>query len=235
MIRFSHVVKEYPRTGLALNDVTFRVNKGEFAFLTGPSGAGKSTILRLVIVEETPTAGDVRVSGSLTSGLPRGEIPRLRRRIGVVFQDFRLLEDRTAEENIAFALEVTGAPREGIPARVSRLLTQVGLASKGTSYPKELSGGEQQRVAIARALVNDPVLLVADEPTGNLDDRATRGVFQLLRDINAAGTAVLMATHNLELVKRNTYRVIEVNRGQLVFDSADGNGGAATVTSSTPT
>jgi len=234
MIRFSHVVKAYPRTGLALQDVTFRVNKGEFAFLTGPSGAGKSTILRLVIVEETPTAGEVRVSGSLTSGLPRAEIPRLRRKIGVVFQDFRLLEDRTAEENVAFALEVTGAARDTISARVSRLLTQVGLASKGTSYPKELSGGEQQRVAIARALVNDPVLLVADEPTGNLDDRATRGVFQLLRDINAAGTAVLMATHNLELVKRNNYRVIEVNRGQLVFDSAEGNG-ASVVTTSTPT
>jgi cell division transport system ATP-binding protein len=176
----------------------------------------------------------VRVSGSLTSSLPRAEIPRLRRKIGVVFQDFRLLEDRTAEENVAFALEVTGAPRDAISARVSRLLTQVGLASKGTSYPKELSGGEQQRVAIARALVNDPVLLVADEPTGNLDDRATRGVFQLLRDINAAGTAVLMATHNLELVKRNDYRVIEVNRGQIVFDSAEGNG-AGVVSTSTPT
>jgi cell division transport system ATP-binding protein len=221
MIRFSHVVKEYPRTGAALKDVTFRVNKGEFAFLTGPSGAGKSTILRLVIVEEKPTAGEVRVSGMLTTSIPRAEIPRLRRRIGVVFQDFRLLEDRTAEENVAFALEVTGAPRDGIASRVSRLLTQVGLASKGTSYPHELSGGEQQRVAIARALVNDPLLLIADEPTGNLDDRAMRGVFQLLREINAAGTAVLMATHNLELVKRASYRVIEINRGQIVFDSAE--------------
>jgi cell division transport system ATP-binding protein len=221
MIRFSHVVKEYPRTGLALQDVSFRVNKGEFAFLTGPSGAGKSTILRLVIVEETPTAGEVRVSGSLTSGLPRGEIPRLRRKMGVVFQDFRLLEDRTAEENVAFALEVTGAPRDTISARVSRLLTQVGLASKGTSYPKELSGGEQQRVAFARALVNDPFVLVADEPTGNLDERATRGIFQLLREINAAGTAVLMATHNLELVRSSDFRTIELNHGEIVFDSAD--------------
>ncbi|MBX6332285.1 MAG: cell division ATP-binding protein FtsE [Gemmatimonadaceae bacterium] len=221
MIRFTHVTKEYPRTGIALNDVSFRIGKGEFAFLTGPSGAGKSTILKLVFMEEKPTSGDVRVSGMHASEIKRHEIPLLRRRLGIVFQDFRLLEDRTAAENVAFALEVTGAPRDTIPSRVSRLLTQVGLASKGTSYPRELSGGEQQRVAIARALVNDPMVLIADEPTGNLDDRATRGIFQLLRDINAAGTAVLMATHNLDLVRRSDYRVIEVNRGQIVFDSAD--------------
>jgi cell division transport system ATP-binding protein len=221
MIRFSHVTKEYPRTGTALDDVSFRINKGEFAFLTGPSGAGKSTILKLVFMEETPTSGDVRVSGIASSEIRRKQIPLLRRKLGIVFQDFRLLEDRTAEENVAFALEVTGAPRDAIPQRVARLLTQVGLAAKGTSYPRELSGGEQQRVAIARALVNDPMVLVADEPTGNLDERATRGIFQLLRDINAAGTAVLMATHNLELVRRSSYRVIEINRGQLVYDSAD--------------
>jgi cell division transport system ATP-binding protein len=221
MIRFTHVTKEYPRTGVALNDVSFRINKGEFAFLTGPSGAGKSTILKLVFMEEKPTSGDVRVSGIHASHIKRKEIPLLRRKLGIVFQDFRLLEDRTAEENVAFALEVTGAPREAIPARVSRLLTQVGLAAKGTSYPRELSGGEQQRVAIARALVNDPIVLIADEPTGNLDERATRGIFQLLRDINAAGTAVLMATHNLELVRRSDYRVIELNHGQIVFDSAE--------------
>ncbi|MGH7720542.1 MAG: cell division ATP-binding protein FtsE, partial [Gemmatimonadaceae bacterium] len=135
--------------------------------------------------------------------------------------DFRLLEDRTAEQNLAFALEVTGTSRAAIAPKVSRLLTQVGLASKGTAFPRELSGGEQQRVAIARALVNDPFILIADEPTGNLDDRATRGIFQLLRDINAAGTAVLMATHNLELVRRSEYRVVELNRGQIVFDSAE--------------
>ena len=221
MIRFSHVRKEYVRGGLALNDVSFRVGKGEFAFLTGPSGAGKSTILRLVLMEEKPTSGEVRVSGLGATEVKRKDIPQLRRKLGVVFQDFRLLDDRTAEENVAFALEVTGAARNAIAIKVSRLLSQVGLASKSTSYPRELSGGEQQRVAIARALANDPVVLIADEPTGNLDDRATRGVFQLLRDINASGTAVLMASHNLELVRRSSYRVIELNRGQIVFDSAE--------------
>ncbi|HUO52333.1 MAG TPA: cell division ATP-binding protein FtsE [Gemmatimonadaceae bacterium] len=220
MIRFAHVSKEYARMGLALNDVTFRVNKGEFAFLTGPSGAGKSTILKLILIEERATAGEVRVAGVAASEMRRRDVAMLRRKLGVVFQDFRLLEDRTAEENVAFALEVTGAPRDTIAPKVSRLLTQVGLAAKGTSYPRELSGGEQQRVAIARALVHDPTLLIADEPTGNLDERATRGIFQLLRDINASGTAVLMATHNLELVRRSEFRVIELNRGQLVYDSA---------------
>jgi cell division transport system ATP-binding protein len=232
MIRFSHVIKEYPRTGRALNDISFHLAKGEFAFLTGPSGAGKSTILKLVFMEERPTSGEVRVSGMQATKVARREVPLLRRRLGIVFQDFRLLEDRTAADNVAFALEVTGSPRDAIPARVSRLLTQVGLASKGTSYPRELSGGEQQRVAIARALVNDPMVLVADEPTGNLDDRATRGIFQLLRDINAAGTAVLMATHNLDLVRRSPYRVIEMNRGQIVYDSVDSSSPASSSPSS---
>ena len=220
MIRFTHVTKEYARLGHALNDVTFRVNKGEFAFLTGPSGAGKSTILKLILLEERATSGEVVVNNTAASEMGRRDVAMLRRKLGVVFQDFRLLEDRTAEENVAFALEVTGSPRDTIAARVSRLLTQVGLAAKGTSYPRELSGGEQQRVAIARALVHDPMLLIADEPTGNLDERATRGIFQLLRDINGSGTAVLMATHNLELVRRHEFRVIELNRGQLVFASA---------------
>ncbi|HTK56536.1 MAG TPA: ATP-binding cassette domain-containing protein, partial [Gemmatimonadales bacterium] len=136
--------------------------------------------------------------------------------------DFRLLEDRTAQENVAFALEVTGADRDTIPSKVMRVLTQVGLASKATAYPRELSGGEQQRVAIARALVNDPPILLADEPTGNLDERATRGVFQLLRDINAGGTCVVMATHDLDLVKSATYRSVELRGGEVVFDSAEG-------------
>src|SRR5438270_6336935 len=221
MIQFFNVSKEFPRTGLALSEATFRLHKGEFAFLTGPSGAGKSTILRLAYFEERPTKGEVRVSGMSSSELRASEVSKLRRRLGIVFQDFRLLEDRTAEANVAFALEVIGAPRATIANKVSRALTQVGLASKAASFPRELSGGEQQRVAIARALVNDPVLLVADEPTGNLDERATRGVFQLLREINASGTAVLMATHNLELIRRSDYRSIELNRGQIVFDSAE--------------
>jgi cell division transport system ATP-binding protein len=221
MIRFSSVFKEYTRTGLALSDVSFQVAKGEFVFLTGPSGAGKSTILKLIYMDEFPSRGSVRVSGARSPGVKRKDISLLRRKLGVVFQDFRLLEDRTVEANVAFALEVVDTPRDKIAGRVSRLLTRVGLASKATNFPRELSGGEQQRVAIARALVNDPFVLIADEPTGNLDDRATRGVFQLLKDINAAGTAVIMATHNLELVRRNEYRVMEVNRGQLVYDSSD--------------
>ncbi len=221
MIRFANVFKEYPRTGVALNDVSFSVNKGEFVFLTGPSGAGKSSILKLIYFDELPSRGDVWVSGTRSKGVTRKEISLLRRKLGVVFQDFRLLEDRTVEQNVAFALDVIGTPPEKIHPKVSRLLTQVGLSSKSTNYPRELSGGEQQRVAIARALANDPFVLVADEPTGNLDDRATRGVFQLLRDINAAGTAVVMATHNIDLVKRANLRVLEINRGQVVFDSAE--------------
>jgi len=221
MIRFTKVTKDYPKLGAALNDVSFSVGKGEFVFLTGPSGAGKSTILKLIFMEERPTDGEVRVAGLSSVTIRPRDIPKLRRKLGIVFQDFRLLEDRTAEANIAFALEVTGTSRSAIAGKVSRVLTQVGLASKAMSYPRELSGGEQQRVAIARALVNDPVLLIADEPTGNLDDRATRGVFQLLRDINASGTAVLMATHNLDLIRRSDYRSIELNRGKIVFDSAE--------------
>jgi cell division transport system ATP-binding protein len=221
MIRFTKVTKDYPRLGAALDNVSLNVGKGEFVFLTGPSGAGKSTILKLIYMEERPTDGEVRVAGLSSVTIRQRDIPRLRRKLGIVFQDFRLLEDRTAEANVAFALEVTGAPRSSIGSKVSRALTQVGLASKATSFPRELSGGEQQRVAIARALVNDPLLLIADEPTGNLDDRATRGVFQLLREINASGTAVLMATHNLDLIRRSDYRTIELNRGQIVFDSAE--------------
>ena len=221
MIRFNKVTKVYPRTGKALNDLTLHVSKGEFVFLTGPSGAGKSTILKLIFLEERPTSGELRVSGFNSRELGRSDVHKLRRKLGIVFQDFRLLEDRTAEANVAFALEVTDAPRDTIAAKVSRVLTQVGLASKATSFPHELSGGEQQRVAIARALVNDPLVLVADEPTGNLDERATRGIFQLLREINAMGTAVLMATHNLDLIRRSNFRTIELNRGQLVHDSAN--------------
>jgi len=223
MIRFDKVTKIYPRSGgaAALRDVTLHIAKGEFAFLTGPSGAGKSTILKLLYMEEQPTSGEVRVSGYNSAGIKPREVSKLRRRLGIVFQDFRLLEDRTSEGNVAFALEVTGVPRPLIPGKVARALTAVGLASKATAYPRELSGGKQQRVAFARALVNDPFVLIADEPTGNLDERATRGVFQLLREINAAGTAVVMATHNLELVRSSDYRCIEMNHGEIVYDSAD--------------
>jgi cell division transport system ATP-binding protein len=209
VIKFTNVFKAFPKGGLALKDVSFHIAKGEFAFLTGHSGAGKSTVLKLVYADERPTSGEVRVSGhGITEMRPR-DVPLLRRRLGIVFQDFRLLEDRTAEENVAFALEVTGARPSTIAARVMRVLTQVGLAGVGL-----------QRVAIARALVNEPTVLLADEPTGNLDERATRGVFQLLRDINASGTAVVMATHDLDLVRQAPYRVIELQEGALVYDSA---------------
>ena len=218
MIRFAHVFKDYPK-GAALKNVSLHVAKGEFVFLTGHSGAGKSTILKLMQGALQPTSGQVRISGFNIAELGSGEIPRLRRRLGIVFQDFRLLDDRTAEENIAFALEVTGARADSIPARVMRVLTQVGLAAKAHAYPQELSGGEQQRVALARALVNDPAIVLADEPTGNLDERATRGVFQLIREINAGGTCVVMATHDLDLVKQTTYRTIELREGAVVFDS----------------
>jgi cell division transport system ATP-binding protein len=226
VIRLSHVHKSYPNGALALKDVSFRVNRGEFVFLTGHSGAGKSTILKLLFAEQKPTTGDVRVSGYNVSTLSTDEIPKLRRRLGIVFQDFRLLEDRTAAENVAFALEVTGARGDTIAARVTRVLMQVGLAPKSRAYPRELSGGEQQRVAIARALVNDPAILVADEPTGNLDERATRGVFQLLRDINAGGTVVVMATHDLDLVRQAAYRTIELRDGGVVYDSVVDDAGA---------
>lgn len=221
MIRITEVAKEYPRKGVALAHVSFQVRKGEFVFLTGPSGSGKTTILKLLYMDDRPTSGEVWINGVSSNTASGRDITRLRRRIGIVFQDFRLLEDRSAEANVRFALEVTGAPKATIRAKVARVLGQVGLASKATSFPREMSGGEQQRVAIARALVNDPFVLIADEPTGNLDERATRGVFQLLRDINAAGTAVIMATHDLDLVRRSNYRTIELNHGRLVFDSAD--------------
>jgi cell division transport system ATP-binding protein len=220
VIKLTSVSKEYSRSGFALRDVAFHLRKGEFAFLTGHSGAGKSTVLRLLLMAERPTKGEVRVSGYSSARIREREIPQLRRKLGVVFQDFRLLRDRTAEENVSFALEVTGARPGQISTRVGRLLSQVGLAHKARAYPDELSGGEKQRVAIARALANEPLVLLADEPTGNLDEWATRGVFQLFQEINASGMTVLMATHDLDLVRANPqYRVLELAEGELVFDS----------------
>jgi cell division transport system ATP-binding protein len=221
VIRFTKVSMQYASgTDTALEDVTFHIGRAEFVFLTGHSGAGKTTLLKLMYADERPTSGDVRVSGFAIGALGRDDVPRLRRRLGIVFQDFRLLEDRTAAENVAFALEVTSARADSVPARVARVLDQVGLAMKADALPRELSGGEQQRVAIARALVNDPPVLLADEPTGNLDERATRGVFQLLCDINSAGTVVVMATHDLDLVRHAGKRTLEMRDGRMVFDSA---------------
>ncbi len=222
MIRFTDVTKTYAKGGTALDRVSFRLAKGEFAFLTGPSGSGKSTLLKLAQFDEWPTRGEVEVSGVRSRTATARDVPSLRRKLGIVFQDFRLLADRSVEQNVAFALEVTGAPFDTIRDRAARALAQVGLSAKGPAMPHELSGGERQRVSIARAIVNRPLVLLADEPTGNLDDRAARGVLQLLQEINAAGTAVLMATHNLDLVRRADARVIELSRGAVVFDSAEG-------------
>jgi cell division transport system ATP-binding protein len=220
VIKLTSVYKEFPRSGMVLKNVHLHLRKGEFVFLTGHSGAGKSTILKLLQMDELPSSGEVRVSGHSSARLRRGEVPKLRRKLGVVFQDFRLLPDRTADRNVAFALEVTGASRSSIAPRVARLLARVGLASKAGSLPHELSGGERQRVAIARALANDPLVLLADEPTGNLDEWSARGVFDLFRDINASGMTVVMATHDLDLVRANpSFRVIEMSHGEVVYDS----------------
>ncbi|HSR40663.1 MAG TPA: cell division ATP-binding protein FtsE [Longimicrobiales bacterium] len=220
MIKLQNVTKEYPRRGAALDDVSFHIRKGDFAFLTGHSGSGKSTTLRLVHLADRPTSGEVRVSGYSSRRTSRREIWKLRRKVGMVFQDFRLLPGRTAMENVAFALEVTGTAASDIRPRAQRLLGRVGLAPKAGALVHELSGGEQQRVAIARAIANDPVVLLADEPTGNLDERATRGILELFTDLNAVGMTVLMATHDLELVRRHPRaRVLELSEGRLVYDS----------------
>ncbi len=222
MIKLTQVSKEYPKRGYALRDVSFHLKKGEFAFLTGHSGSGKSTALRLIHMADRPTDGEVRSTGYSSQRITERDLWKVRRRVGFVFQDFRLLPGRTALENVAFVLEVTGTPPKAVQSRAQRLLAQVGLSSKAGAFVNELSGGEQQRVAIARALANDPFVLLADEPTGNLDDRATRGVLDLFWDINAKGMAVLMATHDLELVRRYPHaRVFELDHGELVFDSAD--------------
>ena len=223
MIRFHNVTKRYKRSGTALEDVSFHVGRAEFVFLTGPSGAGKTTVLRLVHMETTPTQGEVVISRFSSSRIRRKEIPQLRRSVGFVFQDFRLLERLTAAENIAFALQVTGANRSEIKPKVARLLTHVGLASRAGAYPNELSGGERQRIAIARALATDPLVLLADEPTGNLDERASLGVFELFQRLNGLGTAVILATHDTTLLRRHPQmRVLELEDGRLVYDSGAG-------------
>jgi cell division transport system ATP-binding protein len=221
VIKLTHVSKEYPKRGYALHDVSFHLRKGEFAFLTGHSGSGKSTTMRLIHMADRPTDGEVRVSGFSSARVTQRDLWKVRRRVGMVFQDFRLLPGRSTLENVSFALEVTGTPHKAIQARANRLLSQVGLATKAGALVEELSGGERQRVAIARALVNDPYVLLADEPTGNLDDRATRGIMELFWDINAKGMAVLMATHDMELIRRHPHaRLFELDQGKLVYDSA---------------
>jgi cell division transport system ATP-binding protein len=221
VIKLTNVSKEYPNRGYALRDISLHMKKGEFAFLTGHSGSGKSTALRLVHMSDRPTGGEVRVTGYSSDRVSERELWKIRRRVGFVFQDFRLLPGRTALENISFVLECTGTPRRDIVPRTQRLLAQVGLSTKAGALVHELSGGEQQRVAIARSLANSPYVLLADEPTGNLDERATRGVMDLFWDINAQGMAMLMATHDLALVRRYPHaRVFELDNGRLVYDSA---------------
>ena len=221
MIRLTSVHKEYPRSGVALRDVSFQLRKGELVFLTGHSGAGKSTILKLVQMAERPSSGEVRVSGFSSSTIRTREIPQLRRRLGVVFQDFRLLRDRTAEENVAFALEVTGAKRSSIAPRVNRLLAQVGLAAKARAFPDELSGGERQRVAVARALASRPEIIFADEPTGNLDSRAGAEILDFMRRAVADfGQTIVMVTHD-PVAAGYADRALFLNDGRIVDEMHD--------------
>lgn len=223
VIRLHHVSKSYrTSTRPALDDVTVEVDKGEFAFLIGPSGSGKSTFLRLLLREEVPSTGDVYVAEWNVGKLPQRRIPQLRQRVGCVFQDFRLLPNKTVTENVAFALEVIGKPRRTIRKVVPEVLELVGLEGKADRMPHELSGGEQQRVAIARAFVNRPLVLLADEPTGNLDPDISQDIMLLLERINRTGTTVLMATHDHAIVDSMRRRVVELNLGQVVRDEARG-------------
>ena len=222
MIRFDHVTKAYKGTTIALRDVSVDIQKGEFVFLVGPSGSGKSTFLRLVLKEERPEEGLIWVAGKDIAKLTQWKVPYLRRNIGCVFQDFRLLPNKTVYENVAFALEVIGRPRHVIKSQVPQILDLVGLGKKMGNLPHELSGGEQQRVGIARAFVNRPLILLADEPTGNLDPSTSAGIMRLLDRINRTGTTVLMATHDQSIVDSMRRRVIELDRGSLIRDQARG-------------
>jgi cell division transport system ATP-binding protein len=223
VIRFENVSKQYGGTSRpALDSVTVEVQKGEFVFLVGASGSGKSTFLRLVLREARPTQGRVYVAGKEINRLSGWKVPALRRTIGTVFQDFRLLPNKTVSENVAFALQVIGKPRDHIAQVVPETLELVGLEGKGGRLPDELSGGEQQRVAIARAFVNRPMILIADEPTGNLDPNTSVGIMKLLDRINRTGTTVLMATHDSGVVDQMRKRVIELSDGAVVRDQARG-------------
>lgn len=218
MIAFENVTKVYQKDWIALQDISFFIEKGEFVFINGPTGAGKSTLLKLIYKEEEPTKGTIKVMSENLRFVKKRHIPRLRRKIGVIFQDFKLLQDRTLEENVAFALEVTDTPPRDIRKNMMDILTYLRLSHKKFSYPYQLSGGEQQKVAIARALVREPYIMLADEPTGNLDAKSSQEIIDVLMDINYRGTTVLMATHDLKLVKRVKKRVLRIENNTLTLD-----------------
>lgn len=224
MIRIENVTKQYRGSVRpALNRVSLEIDKGEFVFLVGASGSGKSSLISLMLREEVPTRGQVHVLGEDLVRLPSRRVPYFRRKLGVVFQDFRLLPNKTVTQNIAFSLEVIGRPRGLIETAVPDVLRMVGLDGKGDRYPNELSGGERQRVALARAIVNKPAILLADEPTGNLDGATSEGIMALLERINLAGTTVVMATHDKAIVDRFKKRVIELADGEIIRDERGGS------------
>ncbi|AEG61825.1 cell division ATP-binding protein FtsE [Desulforamulus ruminis] len=222
MIQFYNVSKVYENGVKAVSDITLHIKKGEFVFLVGPSGAGKSTLIKLIFREELPTRGQVMFSGKNIVRMRGREVPYMRRKIGMVFQDFRLLQQKTAAENVAFALEITGASRKEIRRLVPEALEQVGLKGKEDLLPGQMSGGEQQRVCIARAIVNKPLLIIADEPTGNLDPNTSWEIMTLFQDINRRGTTILMSTHASEIVNTLKKRVIELSSGSIVRDEESG-------------
>ena len=222
MIDFKQVTKQYRKGIAALNGVNLKIEKGEFAFIVGDSGSGKSTLIRLLLKELDPTSGSIIVNGQNLNRLKHRKIPQYRRHLGVVFQDFRLLKDRNIYENIAFALRVTETSPRIIKQKVPAALSLVGLAQKYKAFPKELSGGEQQRVAIARAIVNEPAILLADEPTGNLDPTNSWEIMKLLEEANDRGTTVLVVTHNQEIVNEMKKRVITMKKGVIVSDEQKG-------------
>lgn len=221
MIEMFHVYKAYANAPPCLTDISLRIEKGEFVFVTGPSGAGKTTLLKLVFCAERATGGQVLVDGRNLARIKASAVPFLRRNVGVVFQDFKLLTHRTVAENVAFALQVLGTSRLECGERVRKILQRVGLADKADCLPPRLSGGEQQRVVIARALVSEPAILLADEPTGNLDPELTLEIMDLLCDVNARGTTVLVATHDASLLARTRKRILRLEQGRLVSDRAE--------------